>query len=167
MENEKTNNMWIWIIVAIIVIIGLFFMFTRKGATTTTENSANGATSTPTSSLAIRPYGEVTLKLGETANFNGIAITPLSIEEDSRCAQGVQCIQAGTVRVNVKTLRNGGLTAENIVGLNAPVVVGTFSVNLTAVTPAPKANSKIADADYRLTFRVNQSAVIDNELMGK
>lgn len=167
MENEKTNNVWMWVIIAIIVIAGLFFVFTRKGATPAVETSTENSTSTPTSSLAIRPYGEVTLKLGETANFNGISITPLSIVEDSRCAQGVQCIQAGTVRVNVKSLRNNGLSSENIVGLNSPVIVGTFSVNLTAVTPSAKANVKIKDTDYRLTLRVNQSPVIDSELMGK
>lgn len=167
MEQEQNSKAWIWIVVAIVVIIALFFVF-RPKTTPSTEVGGETSTSTsPTSSLAIRPYGEVELKLGETANFNGISITPLSIVEDSRCPSGVQCIQAGTVRVNVKSLQNGGITKETVVGLNAPAKIDTFSVALVTVTPGTKANQKISNSDYRLRFRVNQAAVVDTGLIGK
>ncbi len=167
MEQEQNSKAWIWIVVAIIVIVALFFIFRPKTPAVEVTGNETSTSTSPTSSLAIRPYGEVELKLGETANFNGISITPLSIVEDSRCPSDVQCIQAGTVRVNVKSLQNGGITKESIVGLNVPAKIDTFTVALVTVTPGTKAGSKISDSDYRLRFRVNQAAVVDTGLIGK
>src|SRR4051812_8897243 len=60
-----------------------------------TSTQPAAATTEPTT--ATHPYGSVTLALGQKASFADVSITPLAIVGDSRCPQGVQCIQAGTV----------------------------------------------------------------------
>jgi hypothetical protein len=162
MNNEKHG--WIWAVVILLVLIGLFLIF--KSTTKPQKAAETEATSTIGSSI-VRPYGDAALKLGESANFKGITITPLSISEDSRCATGVQCIQAGTVRVNVATMLADGTSRERVVSLGATTTLDTFSISLTGVTPYPASGTKISDADYRLTFRVHQSPVVDEELIGK
>jgi hypothetical protein len=170
MDNENNqSNAWIWVVVVVLLLIGGFFAYNSfKGKSSTTID--NNGTSTPSgtlSSTTVRPYGEVTVKLGETAQFRGISITPLTIAEDSRCPVGVQCVQAGTVRVNTQTQVTNGTPKPSVIGLGATSTVDTFTISLVSVTPGTKSGSKIADADYRLTYRVHQSAVVDNELIGK
>lgn len=158
------RNSWIAIaVVAVLIILGIF-MFRSGG---TVRNDSNNADSSLSGSTTIRPYGQVTLKLGETGSFRGISIRPTSVIEDSRCPQDVQCIQAGTVRVNIESMLNGTTTRQSVVGLNATSTIDTFRVSLVRVEPATKAGSTIPNSDYRLTFEVRQSPVTDNELIGK
>lgn len=82
----------------------------------------------------------------------GIVITPLEILEDSRCPIDVQCIQAGTVRVQAEVMFNE--TTHNIFILNQSQKIGAMTVTLTDVSPAPKAGVKIDEDDYVLTFKV-------------
>lgn len=158
------RNSWIAVAVIIILIILGVFMF-RSGDEVTNEGP--NATSTNTGITTVRPYGQVTLRIGETAAFRGISITPLSVTEDSRCAQGVQCVQAGTVRTTVESELGSGATRQDAVSLNSTTTVDTFRVSLVRVEPAAEAGETIANSDYRLTFEVRQGAVADNELIGK
>lgn len=105
------------------------------------------------------------MKLGQTGAFSGITIKPLSITEDSRCAKGVQCIQAGTVRVVVTSTPSSG-PVENTLKLGQIVPVSTFTVGLTSVDPYPEAGKKISESDYRFTFEVHQSANTGTDIKG-
>lgn len=70
------------------------------------------------------------LRLGQASTLSGIAIKPLSVTEDSRCPEGVECIWAGTVKVSTQV---GSDT--QILELGKSVVVGNSEVTLTAVGP--------------------------------
>ena len=98
------------------------------------------ATSTATSTLAI----------GESATINGLAVSVLGLAEDSRCPIDVQCIQAGTVRVNVSVdSYKGALTLT----LGEPQVVQNEIIMLVSVTPKEKRSTQtVSPGDYRFTF---------------
>ena len=163
-DGKPSNAVYYWIGAGILVALVLGFISFNKTAPVT-DNTPVDALSTPAG--VILPYGLVTLKLGETGHFNGISITPLRVEEDSRCAKDVQCVWAGTVKVSVRSDLATGVTSENMVTLGQTTKVDTFDVGLTAVNPGSVAGVKIANADYRLTFEVHQSTVVDTELIGK
>ncbi len=50
--------------------------------------------------------------LGETREYNGINITPVSIKEDSRCKDGMQCIWAGRLIIDTK-IESSNTTSSN------------------------------------------------------
>ena len=102
---------------------------------------------------AVLPYGYVTLALNQRAIFKDISIRPLSIEEDSRCPNDVQCIQVGTVRVRVEVASGMG-TSTSILKLGQVFTTEAQSVTLKIVMPDKNSKVMIADADYRLTFNV-------------
>jgi hypothetical protein len=162
MNNPQAKYYWIGALVLAALVVGGIY-FTRSSVTISPDDTP-GVTTTP--SVVVNPYGIITLKLGETGYFRGIAITPLTIEEDSRCPKNVQCVWAGTVKVAVRSDLDSGSTFNNMVTLGETTIVDTFGIKLSAVTPE-KTTATIATTDYRLTFEVHQSAVVDNELIGK
>lgn len=110
------------------------------------------ATSTATSTAPLTPY-EVTLKLDQTPTV-GLLITPIAVLEDSRCPIDVQCIQAGTVRLNVRLDGVFHQAAYQELKLNEPATVGVQTVTLIGVTPAPRSTEPSASRDYSFTFSV-------------
>jgi hypothetical protein len=93
-----------------------------------------------------------TVALGQPARLGTLVVTPLRIEEDSRCPSEVQCIQAGTVRVAVR-LAERRARREAEVTLSEPLRLdGGRSLTLAAVRPYPRRPGPIRTAAYRLTF---------------
>ena len=96
--------------------------------------------------------GTVTVALGKHARFVGLDVVPLRIEEDSRCPTGVQCIQAGTVRLAVR-IGDGRARSERILTLDKPAeLAGRGWLSLAAVCPYPQQPGRIARSSYRFTF---------------
>ncbi len=96
--------------------------------------------------------GPITLALDQRGEMNGIAVTPLRIEEDSRCPTGVQCIQAGTVRVAAR-VEGDGARRERVLTLAQPLrLVDGRALRLAAVCPYPHQPGTILPASYRFTF---------------
>lgn len=117
------------------------------------EGSAPLAPSTPQSDML--PYGNVTLRLNELAAFRDISIRPLSIEEDSRCPNDVQCIQAGTVRVRVAVVSSAG-SSESILKLGQVFTTEGKAILLENVLPVKNSKVLTTAADYRFVFNVVQ-----------
>ncbi|HEY9480914.1 MAG TPA: hypothetical protein VIR98_01620 [Candidatus Paceibacterota bacterium] len=167
MENNNNTGWWIGGVIAVLVlIIGGIYLF-RSG--NDSYQGGENATSTGSSTASmILPYGLATVGLGDSISFRGITITPTSVVEDSRCPKSVQCIQAGTVRLNVRARLDNGTTSNTVVTLSKPAAIGTYSVNLVSVSPE-KTQAAINGADYRFIFEVRQSANAtgDEGLMGK
>ncbi len=164
-KRDSYKNLYYWmgaLAVIILVIVAVYFM---RDTTKAPVDTTPGTTNTP--SVVINPYGIITLKLGETAHFRGISITPLNVEEDSRCPKNVQCVWAGTVKVAVRSDLDSGATINSMVTLGQTTTVDTFGVRLNAVIPEKISDTPISNTDYRFTFEVHQSAVVDGELIGK
>ena len=96
--------------------------------------------------------GLATVKLGGHARIGGLDVEPLRIEEDSRCPTGVQCIQAGTVRLAVR-IGDGRARSERILTLDKPLeLAGSGWLSLAAVCPYPAHPGRIERAAYRFTI---------------
>jgi len=117
-----------------------------------------GTASTTTEAVVVRDYGEATLALGETAVFEGLTVTPLQVVEDSRCPIDVQCIQAGTVRVQVEIVSGMG-TSTDTIALGSHVTTEAQRITLTDVSPGRRSTADIASGDYRITLKVEKREV--------
>lgn len=157
METTQNNSTYYWIggIVAILLIAGIVVAF--RGSSEEIVEAESSDTS------MVTPYGVVTLKLGEVANFRGISIRPVAVKEDSRCAQDVQCVWAGTVKLEIESDLDTVGKRTDTINLGTTHVIDTFAVSLVSVNPQPKASQEIADADYRFTIQVNQSGGSEDE----
>ena len=92
------------------------------------------------------------MALGEHARFGRIDVVPLRVEEDSRCPVGVQCIQAGTVRVLVR-IRDQAATVDAVLTLEEPVPLASGgALSLLAVCPYPRHPHTIAKGAYRFVL---------------
>lgn len=99
----------------------------------------------------------VTAGLNESVSLLGVSITPLSIEEDSRCPTDVTCIQAGQVRVKVMTVDGMGTSTTSItLGAVEPITTEIVSIWLTDVLPAKVSTIATEDEQYRFTFRIDR-----------
>jgi hypothetical protein len=98
-----------------------------------------------------------TARIGQTVRSGGVAVTPLSVIEDSRCPLGVQCIQAGTVRLSTRISR-GGQESEVVVGLRKPAAIGSMWLHLDEAFPYPRQPGPIAPGNYSFSFTIDGSA---------
>jgi hypothetical protein len=87
-------------------------------------------------------------RFGESVAVGPVRLTPLTLLEDSRCPQGVQCVWAGRVRI---TARVGDTPRELTLGQPASVPGG--AVTLVEVAPAKSKAATIPARDYRFGFR--------------
>jgi len=107
------------------------------------------------------PQGPV--RLGETFDVGGIRITPLAVLEDSRCPEGVQCIQAGTVRV--KTRLEYGRASKEVVYELWTTSGNPFCIGLTYVTPGRTSTTPSGTLPYRFTFADDESGNCEVEVL--
>lgn len=99
----------------------------------------------------------VTAALVETVSALGVSLTPLAVEEDSRCPMDVMCIQAGQARVQIMTQDGMGTsTATIVLGAQEPLTTETAAIWLAEALPYPLASDPTEDAQYRFTFRVDR-----------
>ncbi|HEY0010704.1 MAG TPA: hypothetical protein VGB97_02190 [Candidatus Paceibacterota bacterium] len=121
-------------------------------ATTTEEKPAEPEPVPATSST--HAYGTVTLRLNETASFpDGLSMRVAAVTEDSRCPQDVHCIQAGTVRISLRTRSAMGASTSDL-ALGASVTTEAERITFLRVAPGKNSTQPITDADYRFTFEV-------------
>lgn len=97
----------------------------------------------------------VAASLNEGASALGVKVTPLSVKEDSRCPVDVQCIQAGTVRLEA-TLESGLGLGTQIFTLGEAITTEAQVVVLERVEPAAKAGEDIEPGSYRFYFRITK-----------
>jgi hypothetical protein len=101
--------------------------------------------------------GSIILALDRRGTVGGFAVTPLLIEEDSRCPADVQCIQAGTVRLAVRI--EGRASLQPILTLARPSRLDSNSwLTLCAVTPYPAQPGRIGPAAYRFRLVLHRGA---------
>ncbi|MGI8788733.1 MAG: hypothetical protein ACR2HG_13340 [Pyrinomonadaceae bacterium] len=105
---------------------------------------------------------EFKLLAGKQRAVSGTNLTIkfVSLIEDSRCPEGVNCIWAGNARikVQVKSPKSGGWQTFEMntnAGPKGDTLDG-YAINLVSLTPTPKANTKIDGDCYTATFSVSR-----------
>lgn len=110
-----------------------------------TDSASESASSTP----APATLDVVGVRVGEDIEIAERFVMVERVLEDSRCPKGVECIQAGTVRLAV-TVRDGESLATGTLRLLEASRIGGLELVLSAVTPEPVAGFPVGT--YRFTI---------------
>ena len=94
-----------------------------------------------------------TTRIGEPVRVDGLRVVPLAVLEDSRCPVDVQCIQAGTVRIDARIRREGRVEVRQM-ELRKPIQVFGRELVLAEVRPERRSDREISPGDYRFTFEM-------------
>lgn len=177
---DKKDFIFPGVILGIVIIVGLGLLLTHGSTPPLISNNA-AATSTPDAMAtttpdtgsttpvtpvhsspaptAYYPYGTITLALDQPAVFkDGLSIRPVTVTEDSRCPMGVQCIQAGTVKLSLRVNTGNGPKIETI-QLGQSVTVGTDTITLDSVSPSHPKSNTILPSSYRFTFILSHGGI--------
>jgi len=82
-----------------------------------------------------------------------------AVAEDSRCPEGVACVWAGQVKIQLSISESATAKTVELTRLGkqkgeAMATVGNYKIYLFAVNPYPKASGKIKASDYFLELIV-------------
>ena len=105
--------------------------------------------------------GEIKLRVAQekTAPGTTIKIKFLSVIEDSRCPEGVNCIWAGVAKIKIQ-LRKAGKPAQqfelNTNQLDKFITFEGHTIKLTALTPYPKSGAATNAAAYAATLTITK-----------
>lgn len=97
------------------------------------------------------------LKLGEVGHFGPERITPIYVDQDSRCPVATQCIWAGTVRLKVDVYPNTRNHAY-FVTLGQPTGVEGGTLLLEQVSPQRTSTAQTPPNHYIFTLRYTPPA---------
>lgn len=144
---------WALALVISLILIGTGFYFNKEEYNEPIPNQ----TSTTIPTVNYTPYGKVVLKVGETVNFKDNLITLLRVLDESRCATGVTCIWAGTVRVEIRSVTGMGTSTEKI-ELGKFLTTEGEKIEVVSVTPYPTKDKIISQNMYQVTFEVSKKS---------
>ena len=109
------------------------------------------------------PDARFNLRIGQKAHIKGEGLTVgfSSVNEDSRCPQGVDCIWAGNAVIAVSLSKPNGDPVS--IDLNANMdpkekSYQQYVISLVALNPYPKKDSIIKKEDYVATFVVRKTS---------
>ncbi len=104
---------------------------------------------------------EVKLRLAQekSAPRTAIKIKFLSVIEDSRCPEGVNCIWAGVAKIKIQ-LRKAGKSAQmfelNTNQMDKSINFEGHQIKLAAVTPYPKSGTATNASSYSATLTITE-----------
>ncbi len=87
-------------------------------------------------------------EIGQSREYDGVVITPVSVKEDSRCKEGTQCIWAGRLIVTTKIEKSSAGTTfaaqiEKIISSNVDLEMGVaYSYEGRSITLVSEADGK-------------------------
>lgn len=147
-----TKTTWILGMTLFLVLAGVFVFSVRVSD----YNDHNiQATTTPSqNSIKKIPYGKVSLSVGEVARFDTISVKLLRVTDDSRCPQDVQCIWAGTIKVEIESVSGMG-TSTSILEIGKTLTTEAEAITFISATPYPKAGTTILPTEYAAVFDVS------------
>lgn len=140
----------------------------NTAAPTVAANSTPVPTAAGPGQVEARLGEPVTLHVGQTAlvadSPDQFGITFRRVKQDSRCPQGVVCIWAGEVRVEI-TFQESGVLHPPILELTTTpgdaqhrITVENYQVELVEVQPPRIADKAIAAEEYAASFRITRTA---------
>lgn len=114
--------------------------------------------------------GEVKLRLAQEKTAPGTAIKMkfLSVIEDSRCPEDVNCIWAGVAKIKIQLRKAGKLAREfelNTNQLDKTITFEGHEIKLAALTPHPKSGSTTNTAAYSATLAITKAAKISHKVV--
>ncbi|GAB4114965.1 MAG: hypothetical protein Fur005_48610 [Roseiflexaceae bacterium] len=105
---------------------------------------------------------QIELKLGESAELNGLRISADRVSEDSRCPRSVDCAWAGQVTLELSISVRGQPAqsfSQTLIGSGSkpaePISVDGWQIRLAEVKPYPATTDGIANESYRFVLVVS------------
>lgn len=89
----------------------------------------------------------------------GLKIKFVSVLEDSRCPENVQCIWAGVGRISIEVRKNGKppKTFElNTNQLDKPALYDGVEIGLVSLAPYPRTSTQIPASKYVASFNIRK-----------
>lgn len=157
MKNAFSIKTWIALII-IIMLLGTYSILKIFPHKAIAPSNSSQSSSTPVAypTLDATTATTTTLKLGDHIMVGTTLLTPTEVLQDSRCATGLQCIQAGTVVLAVNASSEDGASVIEL-PLGKAVTQQGLTLTLTNVSPYPRAQQKVAAGDYVFTLTVQQN----------
>lgn len=156
-SQESPKRFWI-AITAQLLVVALAWVYSLQQAPTSSEPQVppqpQTETPLPPSQTTETGAGKFVASLGQTVSVLGEAATLVKVLEDSRCPTDVQCIQAGTVRLEV-ILKSRSETVERVFSLGELNTVHGGAMTLVGVSPTRVSTMTLHDTDYRFEFSVH------------
>ncbi len=98
--------------------------------------------------------------LGFGGHDDGILVQFLRVEDDSRCAAGVQCVRAGEAFVVLSTTVDGGGPVESriemVPGGVAVLSMDRFNITLLELLPDPPPVGGVEQSEYQIRLRIEE-----------
>lgn len=140
---------------ALLVLVGFPLLGHKaEGPTNAATSTSPLATSTtPSTDITQSAYGTKVFGVGDLVTFKYVTLKLLSVADDSRCPQGVQCVWAGTAKAKLHISNPSG-NYEREVELGKSFTTENETVEFVSLTPAPKAGQSISQDSYRVTLKV-------------
>ena len=94
----------------------------------------------------------------KSAGSTGLTIKFVSVVEDSRCPEGVQCVWAGNAKIQVKVTNARGseiLTMNTGAGPKGDQY-GGYAINLINLEPGKPQHGKLPASRYTATFSITR-----------
>lgn len=173
------NKLIVWVLAIIGIAAGVYYVLARA------DSLPFLAGSTCTAEVLLCPDGTTVSRRGPNCEFapcaggtgdNGsvrlsagmnqgvsafnVQIFPLEVVEDSRCAEGVQCIQAGTVRIRALVVSAMGRSTMTL-QMGQKATTEAEEIMLAEVLPRPRAGTPIEPGEYRFIIEIAKRPVSD------
>lgn len=139
--REIMNGVWP-VILAVVAGVVIVYLLANRSVEAPTE-------------METTERQEVRLHLNERGSALGLTVLPITLMEDSRCPEGVQCIQAGTVKVQTQIIGGMGPSVM-VMEMGKPITTEAEEVTLQEVTPAPTTGTQITKPEYVFVFEVKK-----------
>ena len=130
----------------------------------------NGATQPDQSKGALNKtaQNQVAVKYGQqiTVAKEGLTLKFVTVLEDSRCPEGVQCVWEGNARIELTAAKAGNDRSSFELNTNDRFPVEAqyldYTITLTDLKPYPKAAEQIQMQDYKVALEIRKSGSSPN-----
>lgn len=96
----------------------------------------------------------------KSINKNDLTVKFVSVLEDSRCAEGTNCVWAGNAKIKLKLKKKNGAWKTFELNTNIEekeLKFGGYTIKISELTPTPAVNVRINPNGYVATFSVSKT----------
>lgn len=90
--------------------------------------------------------------LAQATHVGPLIVRPDQVDQDSRCAQGTQCVSAGVLKIEISMWR-GGKAAATPITLGRAHAMDGGKLLFDEAQPVKRADKRIRPAEYVFHFR--------------
>lgn len=113
------------------------------------------------SSSAVEGNLTIPNSLGFGSDDDGVLVQFVRVENDSRCAAGVQCVRAGEAFVVLSTTVDGNAAVESRIemppGGESIISIDRFEITLLELLPDPPPVGGVEQSEYEIVLRIEES----------